>query len=193
MSIRALHKQLTQLLSNAEQEELKTSKSFEPFQELNPVQYNPYTGRITGQKVSAGWKSLIVFLLESQWRAAVSQFQNALVPAENRIAGKLKSQLRNMNANTLQFLQEFKRYQELIRRPSIQRELVVERENLLAMLSDYISAERKSFRETGPNKHLHGVPTVINNIYFVRQMHAKVEDIMKTGKSYKHSGQNTLC
>ena len=100
LSLRALHKQLTQLLSNAEQEELKTSRSFEPFQQLNPVQYNPYT--------------------EPQWRAAVNQFENALVPAENRIAGKLKSQLRNMNANALQFLQEFKRYQELIKRPSIQ-------------------------------------------------------------------------
>ncbi len=58
----------------------------------------------------------------------MAQFEGALVPAENRIAGKLKSQLRNMNANALQFLQEFKRYQELIRRPSIQRELVRERE-----------------------------------------------------------------
>ena len=45
-SLRTLHKQLTQLLSNAEQEELKTSKSFEPFKDLNPVQYNPYTGDI---------------------------------------------------------------------------------------------------------------------------------------------------
>ena len=42
-SLRTLHKQLTQLLSHAEQEELKTSRSFEPFEELNPVQYNPYT------------------------------------------------------------------------------------------------------------------------------------------------------
>lgn len=45
-SLRATHKQLTQLLSNAEQEELKTSRCFEPFRDLNPVQYNPYTGRM---------------------------------------------------------------------------------------------------------------------------------------------------
>ena len=44
LSLRTLHKQLTQLLSNVEQEELKTSQSFEPFMDLNPVQYNPYTG-----------------------------------------------------------------------------------------------------------------------------------------------------
>ena len=92
----------------------RTSRSFDPFAHLNPVQYNPYT--------------------EPQWRSAVAQFEGALVPAENRIAGKLKSQLRNMNANALQFLQEFKRYQELIRRPSIQRELVREREKELGYL-----------------------------------------------------------
>ena len=50
---------------------------------------------------------------------------------ERRIAGKLRSQLRNMHGNTLQLLQEFKRYQESIKRPSIQRELVAERESLL--------------------------------------------------------------
>jgi hypothetical protein len=35
----------------------------------------------------------------------VTQFENALGPAENRIAGKLKKQCQNKNGNTLQFLQ----------------------------------------------------------------------------------------
>ncbi|TRY75069.1 hypothetical protein TCAL_08574 [Tigriopus californicus] len=165
-SLRTLHKQLTQLLSNAEQEELKTSKSFEPFADLNPVQYNPYT--------------------EPQWQAAVAAYGNALVPAENRIAGKLKSQLRNMNANTLQFLQEFKRYQELIKRPAIQRELVVERENLLGKLSEFINREKKEYRDIGPSKMLHGIPKTINSIYFIRQLEAKVKDITRTGDALLH-------
>ena len=54
---------------------------------------------------------ILLTFSEPQWQAAVTSYENALVPAENRIAGKLKAQLRNMNANTLQFLQEFKRYQ----------------------------------------------------------------------------------
>lgn len=118
---------------------------------------------------------------DPQWRAAVTQFENSLVPAENRIAGKLKSQLRNMNSNTLQFLQEFKRYKELIKRSSIQRELVVERENLLGKLSDYVGSERKGFRDVGPEKQLPDVPKTVNAIYFVRQLQAKVEDIVQTG------------
>ena len=44
LSLRTLHKQLTQLLSISEQEDLKTDKSFDPFDGLNPVHYNPYTG-----------------------------------------------------------------------------------------------------------------------------------------------------
>ena len=63
---------------------------------------------------------------EPHWRAAVGQFEGALGPAENRIAGKLKKQCQNKNGNTLQFLQEFKRYKELIRRPSIQKSLVMQ-------------------------------------------------------------------
>jgi len=112
----------------------------------------------------------------------VVQFENALVPAENRIAGKLKSQLRAMNANTLQFLQEFKRYQELIKRPSIQRELVAERENLLARLGEYVATEKKGYRNLGPTRRLRGIPLTVNNVYFARQLQAKIEDVMKTGE-----------
>ena len=68
---------------------------------------------------------------EPLWRNAVAQFESALDPAENRIAGKLKKQCQNKNGNTLQFLQEFKRYKELIRRPSIQKSLVRNKKSLL--------------------------------------------------------------
>ena len=91
---------------------------------------------------------------EPLWRAAVNQFENSLGPAERRIAGKLRSQLRNMHGNTLQLLQEFKRYKELIKRPSIQRELMAERESLLGKLSEYIDKERKSFTNLGPNRYV---------------------------------------
>ena len=119
--------------------------------------------------------------LEPQWQAAVTSYENALVPAENRIAGKLKAQLRNMNANTLQFLQEFKRYQELIKRPSIQRELVVEREKLLGKLSEYVGRERRGFRTVGDSRRIQGIPAAVNSVYFIRQLDAKIKDIMKTG------------
>ncbi len=66
--------------------------------------------------------------------------------------------------------------------PLLKRELVVERENLLGKLSEYMGRERKGFRNVGPARKIHGIPDTVNNVYFVRQLQAKVEDIMKTGE-----------
>ncbi|KAK3862338.1 hypothetical protein Pcinc_031789 [Petrolisthes cinctipes] len=162
LSLRTLHKQLTRLLSLSEQEDLKTAEAFKPFDGLKPVQYNPYT--------------------EPLWQAAVRQFENSLKPAEQRIAGKLRSQLRNMNSSAYQLMQEFKRYKELIKRESIQAELIAEREMLLSQLSSYIRTLRSDFNTTSVNgpRRLANVPEVVSNIYWVKPIHAKVLDIGKT-------------
>ena len=162
LSLRTLHKQLSQLLSISEQEEMKMSQSFEPFDKLIPTQYSPYT--------------------EPIWRAAVTQFENSLAPAERRIAGKLRSQLRNMHGNTLQLLQEFKRHQETIKRPSIRRELVAERESLLGKLSEHIDKERKVFANVGPNREVPGVPKILTKLYHVPAFMARLKDTQATGE-----------
>ena len=89
---------------------------------------------------------------------------------------------RNMNANTMQFLQEFKRYQELIRRPSIQRELIAERENLLAKISEYVQNERKSFSTNGAKWETKDFSKPVSNIYFVHHAEARFGDVIKTGE-----------
>ncbi|XP_042221258.1 cytoplasmic dynein 2 heavy chain 1-like isoform X2 [Homarus americanus] len=162
LSLRTLHKQLTRLLSLSEQEDLKTAEAFKPFTGLKPVQYNPYT--------------------EPLWQAAVRQFENSLKPAEQRIAGKLRAQLRNMNSSAYQLMQEFKRYKELIKRDSIQKELVAEREMLLSELSSYVRATQADFNNTSVNgpRRMTNVPEVVSNIYWVKPIHAKVLDIGKT-------------
>jgi len=71
------------------------------------VQYNPYT--------------------QPLWAAAVAQFDRAVAPAEQRIAGKLRAQIRGLEGNTQQLMREFERYRELIRRPSLAKELMTER------------------------------------------------------------------
>ncbi|KAJ9584167.1 hypothetical protein L9F63_021464, partial [Diploptera punctata] len=162
LDLRTLHRQLTRLLSQKEQEELKTSETFKPFSGLNPIQFNPYT--------------------EPLWRAAVKQFEHSLIPTEERVAGKLQSQLRNVNANTLQLLQEFKRYQELIQRPSVGTKLIPERENLLGLLREYIHNVSSNFT-SGQNRQyakMLDMPEIISNIYWVRQLEYRVNDIEKT-------------
>ena len=44
LSLRTLHKQLSQLLSVSEQTEMRMNRSFDPFDKLIPIQYSPYTG-----------------------------------------------------------------------------------------------------------------------------------------------------
>ena len=82
MNIRTIHRQLTNLLSQAEQGELRTAEAFSIFSGMNPVLYNPYT--------------------EPLWQNALQHYENFLKPAEQRIAHKLKAQLRGMKDNVLQ-------------------------------------------------------------------------------------------
>lgn len=81
--------------------------AFAAFANVNPIQYNPYT--------------------QPLWAAAVAQFDRTVAPAEQRIAGKLRSQIRGLEGNSQQLLREFERYRELIRRPSLAKELMTER------------------------------------------------------------------
>ena len=161
LSLRTLHRQLTRLLTAQEQTDLKTSEAFTPFFGLNPVQYNPYT--------------------DPMWQAAVRQFENSLKPAEQRITGKLRSQLRSMSSSAYQLMQEFKRYKELIKRESMKKELVAEREILLSELSAYIQNASRDFSSTsikGPRR-LPDVPEVVSNIYWVKPLKARILDIGK--------------
>ena len=80
--IRGVHEQLVRLLSQSEQKELRIKESFSPFSGQNPLQYNPYT--------------------EPLWRAAVDQYNRAMAPAEQRIAGKLRNQFRGLEQNSQQ-------------------------------------------------------------------------------------------
>lgn len=74
---------------------------------LQPLQHNPYT--------------------EPLWRAAVAQFERAVAPAEVRIAEKLRGKFNNIQAQPHQLLREFQRYQELVKRPNISKQLTTER------------------------------------------------------------------
>ena len=82
LSIRAVHEQLVRLLSHQEQQEMRVSDAFSPFAGLNPLHYNPYT--------------------EPLWKAAVAQYDRAMAPAEQRIAGKLRNQFRGIEGNPQQ-------------------------------------------------------------------------------------------
>ncbi|NXV90779.1 DYHC2 protein, partial [Calonectris borealis] len=171
LTVRTLHEKLTYFLPTGEQNALHLAQVFEPFAGLNPVHYNPYT--------------------EPLWKAAVSQYERIIAPAEQKIASKLKKFISEIQDSPQQLLQTFQKYKELIRHPNISKELLFERETLLARLQDYVKDYQTDFETrchgvagdvSGPlsGKNL---SEVVNNIVWVRQLELKVDDAIKLAEA----------
>ncbi|XP_018422828.1 PREDICTED: cytoplasmic dynein 2 heavy chain 1 [Nanorana parkeri] len=170
-TIRIMHEKLAYFLPSGEDRTQRYGKVFEPFSGLNPVHYNPYT--------------------EPLWRAAVSQYERIIEPAEEKIASKLKSYFSEIHDSPQQLLQAFQKHKEMVKRPNVRKQLITERETLLARLLDYIKDIQSDFEtrchgspgeSSGPlsGKNL---PEVVNNIVWVRQLQLKVEDSMKIAEA----------
>ncbi|XP_038123892.1 cytoplasmic dynein 2 heavy chain 1 [Cyprinodon tularosa] len=171
VTLRMVHEKLLCLLPGGKQQVLTADRVFEPFSGLNPVHYNPYT--------------------EPLWRAAVVQFERVIAPSEQEVAGRLKSYIADVQDNPQQLLQVFQKHKELIRRPTISKELQSEREKLLAKLLDYIKGLKNDFESRchgGPgdkNGPLTGrnLPEVVNKIVWVRHLVHKVEDSVRIAEA----------
>ncbi|GAB5577021.1 cytoplasmic dynein 2 heavy chain 1 isoform X12 [Prionailurus iriomotensis] len=161
LAVRTIHEKLLYFLPASEEKMICLTRVFEPFTGLNPVHYNPYT--------------------QPLWKAAVSQYEKIIAPAEQKIAGKLKIYISEIQDSPQQLLQAFLKYKELVKRPAISKELMLERETLLARLVDSV----KDFRLDFENR-CRGVPgeasgplagknlsEVVNNIVWVRQLELK--------------------
>uniref|UniRef100_A0A672SRA8 Dynein cytoplasmic 2 heavy chain 1 n=1 Tax=Sinocyclocheilus grahami TaxID=75366 RepID=A0A672SRA8_SINGR len=166
VQVRSVCEKLQRLLSGGKLQ-VSPTRVYQPFTGLNPIHYNPYT--------------------EPLWRAAVSQFDRLIAPAEQEAAGKLKTFIIDAQDSPQQLLQVFQKHRELIKRPTISKELQPERETLLTRLLDYNKGLRVDFEnrchgapgeKTGPLAG-RNLPEVINNIVWVRQLLLKVEDSLK--------------
>uniref|UniRef100_A0A8C6EAF8 Dynein cytoplasmic 2 heavy chain 1 n=1 Tax=Moschus moschiferus TaxID=68415 RepID=A0A8C6EAF8_MOSMO len=171
LAVRTIHEKLVYFSPASDEKIICLARVFEPFAGLNPVQYNPYT--------------------EPLWKAAVSQYEKIIAPAEQKIAGKLKNYISEIQDSPQQLLQAFLKYKELVKRPTISKELMLERETLLARLMDSVKDFRLDFENrcrgipgdaSGPlaGKNL---SEVVNNIVWVRQLELKVDDTIKIAEA----------
>ncbi|XP_029374274.1 cytoplasmic dynein 2 heavy chain 1 isoform X3 [Echeneis naucrates] len=171
VTLRMVHEKLLRLLPSGKQQALTSDRVFEPFSGLSPLHYNPYT--------------------EPLWRAGVAQFERLMAPSEQEVAGRLKGYIADVQDNPQQLLQVFEKHKELIRRPTISKELQSERETLLARLLDYNKGLKTDFEN-----RCHGVPgdksgpligrnlpEVVNKIVWVRQLIHKVEDSVRISEA----------
>ncbi|KAG1684369.1 Cytoplasmic dynein 2 heavy chain 1 [Nymphon striatum] len=135
------------------------------------------------QKVSNLMAGLLLSLTFFDIVTAVAKFEQALAPAEQRVALKLRNILRSKETNALQLMQEFKRFQQLIKRPTITKELSSEREMLLGQLKNYVKTVSRQFNSqssdssTVPN--LPNTPETMSQIMWIRQLQAKLDDVKK--------------
>ncbi|XP_075905861.1 cytoplasmic dynein 2 heavy chain 1 [Nelusetta ayraudi] len=164
VTLRTVHEKLLLLLSGGRQQALTSERVFQPFSGLNPLHYNPYT--------------------EPLWRAAVAQFERLMTPSEQEVAGRLKGHIADVQDNPRQLLLVFQKHKELIRRPTVSKELQSERETLLARLLDYSKGLKSDFEsrchgnpgdKSGPPIG-RNLPDVVNRIVWVQQLVHKVED-----------------
>ncbi|KAM9852784.1 cytoplasmic dynein 2 heavy chain 1 isoform 4-T4 [Aulostomus maculatus] len=171
VSLRMFHEKLLCLLRGGRQQALTPDRVFEPFSGLNPLHYNAYT--------------------EPLWRAAVAKFERILAPSEQEAAGRLKNYIADVQDNPQQLLQVFQKHKELIRRPTVSKELQSEREILLARLLDYNKGLKTDFESRshgGPGEKSgpfvgRNLPEVVNKIVWVRHLIHKVEDCVRIAEA----------
>ncbi|CAH1183888.1 unnamed protein product, partial [Phaedon cochleariae] len=171
LDIRTFHKQLVKLLTSQEQEELKTQEMFQCFQDINFHIYNQD--------------------LSHEMMKAEKRFEYYIQPAEKRVAIKLKKQFASINANTRQLIYEYSRYSELIGRPILRQELLIERQFLMVSLYDYV----KQIQTQSASENLQvptklDAPQVVREISLVRQLEGRANEVRRVSEKLLSDLQN---
>lgn len=116
----------------------------------------------------------------------MTEYERKMQPAENVIAGKLRSQFKELEGSSSQLLREFQRYKLLVARPHISQELISERETLLAQLSAQTTAlkadfSKRSLEGTAPTGK--NMPKTVGSIVWAQQLLAKAEESLSFAQS----------
>ncbi|KOX76673.1 Cytoplasmic dynein 2 heavy chain 1 [Melipona quadrifasciata] len=112
-----------------------------------------------------------------EWNRLKRKVEEGLVPAEERVAQKLKSQIADATTpNTL--LAEFRRYLELMKRDGLKRALRGERETLLSAYGDLIE-NCLAGPDTGD---LLDSPRILQEVQAARSAELRLESLNKLGK-----------
>ncbi|KZC10148.1 Cytoplasmic dynein 2 heavy chain 1 [Dufourea novaeangliae] len=155
--LRAQYRQLTRLLTPNERSGLGTDTLMQCFDDLRVV--------FDDDEKSTDWNRLR------------RKIEEGLIPAEERVAQKLKSQIADATtANSL--LAEFRRYFELMKRDGLKRALRGERETLLSAYKDLIDN-----CVAGPDTvTLLDIPRILQEVQAARSAEMRLESLNKLGK-----------
>ncbi|XP_076387639.1 dynein cytoplasmic heavy chain beethoven [Megachile rotundata] len=155
--LRAQYRQLTRLLTPSERSGLGTDSLMQCFDDVKVV-FNDDEKNV-------------------DWNRLKKKIEEGLIPAEDRVAQKLKSQIADATTpNSL--LAEFRRYFELMKRDGLKRALRGEREALLSAYADLIESCL-----AGPDTvDLLDTPRILQEVQSARSAELRLESLNKLGK-----------
>ncbi|KEG15451.1 dynein heavy chain [Trypanosoma grayi] len=143
--------------------------------------------------------------VEQQWAMGLSTFYRRLEPIEHRCAAALRDffgERGNLAPQTI--LSEVVKFRQLIRRPIVAKELVSERDSLLAKLNERLQSIRMEFEHRAESTEDDSVleeddrrcqtgrfmPGVVNNMIWLRQLRGRVGEMIHMCKSLLQDLQN---
>jgi dynein heavy chain 2, cytosolic len=178
LRIRVLSDELSQLLSNEERQSFRLENLFVPLEETQPLLYNPYT--------------------EPLWKKAIALYDRLVDPVESAVASHFRRNISPLLDRPQILLREFQKYQSLLERPKIRRELVSERETLLSLLKEVVKKLESAVdrleqgRDEGGDESMENIQRTrllsprIAGIVYLRQIGAKIASIVSTSQSVLH-------
>ncbi|KAJ3042257.1 Cytoplasmic dynein 2 heavy chain 1 [Rhizophlyctis rosea] len=164
--LRETHDVLTHLVPSEEQRELQIEDPLGVFANISALNCSKYT--------------------QGEWKTAVEAYKRALLPLDQRVAFKLRSIFGALQNSPAQLLREFQRYAQLVKRPTIAKQLASERETLLGQLVTEIREMQKKLSERSDeqkDKFGRNLPTSVASILWARQTISKIEETETTVES----------
>ncbi|KAL0104886.1 hypothetical protein PUN28_016497 [Cardiocondyla obscurior] len=155
--LRAQHRQLSRLLTPSERSGLGIEKLLQTFDDTRVALDDDER--------------------DDEWNRLRRKIEEGLIPAEERVAQKLKDHIADANTPS-GLVAEFGRYSELLKREGLKRALRGERESLLAAYRDLIEN-----RLAGPDtENLLDTPKVLQKVQAARSAEIRLESLAKLGK-----------
>lgn len=175
LKIRVLADELAQLLTVEERQSFRLDNIFNPLEDTKPMLYNPYT--------------------EPLWKRAVNAFDKLIDPVESAVANYFRRNISPLLDRPQILLREFQKYQSLLERPKIRRELATERETLLSLLKEVIKKLESAVDRLeggGSNSNDEDMENIqrtrllsprIAGIVYLRQIASKIASIASTSQT----------
>ena len=178
VSIRSLFDEITELLDSTDMRSLRCETLWDVFDTVDVFDVTP--------------------AVEAKWETALAAFYRRLEPVEHRCASSLRDFFAaRTNLSPQAILSEFGQFQQLIKRQVISKELMSERDSLLAKLSERLQGIRVEFehrsehvgdetqleeedRKCQAGRHF---PGIVNRVMWLRQLRGRVAQMIVMCKS----------